>query len=124
MAAPPSDHRYAQPGRLSRVPWRLAQRSLGPWDSLIAPDADPRNSDDGALYLDPRLGRFVLPTAAPAGRVTVSCRIGRGGALGPGLVPPGRAIPAAWREPGPWQTSHCTLLRFSTCTTVEPPGLS
>src|SRR6187431_2738424 len=29
-----------------------------------------------------------------------------------------------WREPGPWQTSHCTLVNFSTCTTVEPPGLS
>jgi hypothetical protein len=101
LAAPPSDNRYAQPGRLARVPWRLAQRSLGPWDLLIAPGSDPRNSSDGELYLDPRLGRFVLPTAAPLGRVTVSCRIGRGGELGPGLVPPARVIPPSWREPDP-----------------------
>ena len=99
LAAPASNNRYAQPGRLSRVPWRLAQRSLGPWDSLIAPHDDPRNSDDGELYLDPRLGRFVLPTAAPHGRVTVSCRIGRGGVVGPGLVPPARAIAKDWLEP-------------------------
>src|SRR6185436_7395273 len=99
LAAPPSDNRYAQPGRLARAPWRLAQRSLGPWDLLIAPASDPRNSSDGEVYLDPRLGRFVLPTAAPVGRVTVSCRIGRGGEIGPGLVPPARVIPASWREP-------------------------
>jgi hypothetical protein len=101
LAAPPSDNRYAQPGRLARVPWQLAQRSLGPWDLLVAPASDPRNSSDGEVYLDPRLGRFVLPTAAPLGRVTVSCRIGRGGEIGPGLVPPARVIPASWREPDP-----------------------
>jgi hypothetical protein len=95
LAAPSSDGRYAQPGRLARRPWRLAQRSLGPWDRLVG----PAPADDGAVFLDPRLGRFVLPPAAPAGRVTVSCRVGRGGALGPGLVPPGRVIPDDWREP-------------------------
>lgn len=99
LAAPATDNRYAQPGRLARAPWHIVQRSLGPWDSLIAPSSDPRNSADGALFLDPRLGRFVLPAGAPQGRVTVTCRIGRGGALGPGLVPPWRQIPPSWLEP-------------------------
>jgi hypothetical protein len=95
LAAPPSGGRYAQPGRLARRPWRLAQRSLGPWDHLIA----PLPADDGQVFLDPRLGRFALPPAAPAGRITVSARIGRGGTLGPGLVPPGRTIRREWRDP-------------------------
>jgi len=95
LASPAGDGRYAQPGRLARQPWLLAQRSLGVWEELVA----PASADDGSVFLDPRLGRFALPPAAPAGRVTVSCRIGRGGALGPGLVPPAREIPADWREP-------------------------
>ena len=31
---------------------------------------------------------------------------------------------AAWSWPGPWQTSHCTSFRSSTCVTVLPPGRS
>jgi hypothetical protein len=95
LQAPSGEHRYVQPGRLSRQPWRLAQRSLGPWDRLVA----PAEEDGGTLLLDPRLGRFVLPSDAPRGRVTVSCRVGRGGLIGPGLLPPDREVPDPWREP-------------------------
>jgi len=97
LVGPASDHRYAQPGRLLRHPWRLAQRSLGPWLSLI----EPSTVDRGLVFLDPRLGRFALPATAPFGRITVSCRVGRGGELGPGLVPPARAIRRDWLEPEP-----------------------
>jgi hypothetical protein len=97
LAAPPGDNRFSQPGRLTRVPWRIVQRSLGPWTSLVA----PADADEGSVFLDPRLGRFVLPADAPTGRVTATCRIGRGGLIGAGLVPPDRAIPDDWREPDP-----------------------
>ncbi|HTE56325.1 MAG TPA: phage tail protein, partial [Kofleriaceae bacterium] len=70
LAAAASDGRYAQPGRLARVPWQLAQRSLGPWNALLPTSPD----DTGAVLLDARLGRFVLPSTAPTGRITVSCR--------------------------------------------------
>jgi hypothetical protein len=112
LSAPPTDGRYPQPGRLARRPWRLAQRSLGVWERLIA----PAPGGEGEVLLDPRLGRYVLPAAAPAGRVTVSCRIGRGGAVGPGLMPPGRAILDAWREPD--------LAVATPPDLVGPPGLA
>jgi hypothetical protein len=95
LQAASSGGRYAQPGRLSPEPWRLAQRSLGPWARLVARSPD----EQGTVFLDPRLGRFVLPPEAPRGRVTVSCRIGRGGLIGPGLMRPDRSIPDHWREP-------------------------
>ena len=95
LAAPSSGGRYVQPGRLSRRPWRLAQRSLDPWNQLVA----PTTADASSVLLDPRRGRFVLPPAAPVGHVTVSCRIGRGGALGPALMPPDRGVPDVWLEP-------------------------
>ncbi len=95
VAGTPGEGRYSQPGRLTRRPWRLAQRSLGLWEKLVAPVP----GDSGAVFLDPRLGRFALPSDAPEGRISVSCRVGRGGVLGPGLMSPGREIPEAWREP-------------------------
>jgi Phage tail protein (Tail_P2_I) len=102
LASTANDGRYARPGRLARQPWRLAQRSLGPWTSVVALHRRRHANEpdhDGLVFLDPRLGRFVLPPDAPTGRVTLSCRIGRGGEYGPGLVPPGRVIPDDWREP-------------------------
>ncbi|RKH70623.1 phage tail protein [Corallococcus aberystwythensis] len=85
--------RYSVPGRLGRHPFKLRQRSLGPWTTLAPSIAS------GIVAVDPRLGRVVLQDDAPVGRVTVSARIGRGASLGAGLLPPDRRPPAAWAEP-------------------------
>ncbi|GMU10188.1 phage tail protein [Corallococcus caeni] len=85
--------RYSIPGRLKRQPFKLRQRSLGPWTTLA-----PSNAS-GIVAVDPRLGRVVLQDDAPVGRVTVSARVGRGASLGAGLLPPDRRPPAAWAEP-------------------------
>ncbi|MFP2902285.1 hypothetical protein [Corallococcus sp. 4LFB] len=85
--------RYSIPGRLKRQPFKLRQRSLGPWTTLA-----PSNAS-GIVAVDPRLGRVVLQDDAPVGRVTVSVRVGRGASLGAGLLPPDRRPPAAWAEP-------------------------
>src|SRR4029450_5623932 len=37
--------------------------------------------------------------APPPRRVTVSCRGGRGGLIGPGMLPVDRELPDDWREP-------------------------
>ncbi|RKH51810.1 hypothetical protein D7Y23_09120 [Corallococcus sp. AB050B] len=85
--------RYSVPGRLRRHPFKLRQRSLGPWTALAPSIAS------GIVAVDPRLGRVVLQDDAPVGRVTVSTRIGRGASIGAGLLPPDRRPPAAWAEP-------------------------
>lgn len=87
------DQRFSAPGRLSRTPWRLVQRSLGPWDQLVASTAEP------AVMLDPRLGRFVLPPGAPTGPVTSSAFVGRPGAIGVGSAAADDELPRAWAEP-------------------------
>ncbi|NOK21158.1 phage tail protein [Corallococcus carmarthensis] len=85
--------RYSVPGRLRRQPFKLRQRSLGPWTTLAPSLAS------GIITVDPRLGRVVLQDDAPVGRVTVSARVGRGASLGAGLLPPDRRPPAEWAEP-------------------------
>ncbi|NNB84716.1 hypothetical protein HI113_01540 [Corallococcus exiguus] len=85
--------RYSVPGRLSRHPFQLRQRSLGPWTTLAPSIAT------GIVAVDPRLGRVVLQDDAPVGRVTISARVGRGASLGAGLLPPNRRPPTAWAEP-------------------------
>lgn len=94
-AEPGGAQRYSQPGRLARHPWRLAQRSLEPWNLLVAPPEEP------AVLADPRLGRIVLPAGAPVGPVTTSTFVGRAGAIGVGCAPPDGVLPRAWTEPTP-----------------------
>jgi hypothetical protein len=89
--------RFSVPERLARRPFKLRQRSLGPWDSLVAEAL--RLDEEGVVALDPRLGRVVLGDVAPRGRVTVSARIGRGAAIGAGAMPVDRAPPPLWRDP-------------------------
>ncbi|CAM3927250.1 hypothetical protein G4177_11715 [Corallococcus sp. ZKHCc1 1396] len=85
--------RYSVPGRLRRHPFKLRQRSLGPWNTLA-----PSNAA-GIVAVDPRLGRIVLQDDAPVGHVTVSARVGRGASVGAGLLTPDRRPPEDWAEP-------------------------
>ncbi|MBZ0233026.1 MAG: hypothetical protein K8M05_11910, partial [Deltaproteobacteria bacterium] len=98
------EQRFSAPGLLSRAPWRLVQRSLGPWDQLVEHTGEP------AVMLDPRLGRFVLPPGAPIGPVTTSAFVGRPGAIGVGSAAAADELPRGWAEPAtgdhaisPWQ---------------------
>ncbi len=93
LSASAGELRLALPGRLRRHFFRLLQRSLGPWDSLL-----PR-TEEGFVALDPRLGRVLLPGNAPSGQITLSARVGRGTCLGAGCLPPTRQPPASWLEP-------------------------
>lgn len=97
LSAPASPRRFSIPERLARHPFVLRQRSLGPWDRLVPQLL--RLDEEGVVALDPRLGRVVLSDDAPRGRVTISARIGRGAAIGAGVLPPDRTPPAAWHEP-------------------------
>ena len=85
--------RLGAPGRLSYGPFRLRQRSLGPWASPLVLDLD------GIVGLDPRLGRVLVGSDVGSGVFTASYRRGRGAELGPGLQAPQRAPGPAWSEP-------------------------
>jgi hypothetical protein len=88
-----SQPRLGVPARLAWQPFRLRQRSLGPWESPLALALEE------IVALDPRLGRVLLPSQIAQGRLSASFRIGRSAALGAGFMPPRRSIDERWREP-------------------------
>ena len=86
--------RIGRPGRLARHRFLLRQRNLGRWDEPLVRD------DPAVIALDPRTGRVRVPqdvhVPAETGRIKASYRIGRGEALGAGLLPADRQPPAFW----------------------------
>jgi len=85
--------RIGAPGRLKWSPFKLRQRSLGPWNHPLALTLDD------TVALDPRLGRVLLPAEIAPHAVQVSYRIARAAPLGAGFLPADRVHPAYWREP-------------------------
>jgi len=85
--------RIGAPGRLKWSPFKLRQRSLGPWDHPLALTLDD------TVALDPRLGRVLLPAEIAPHAVQVSYRIARAAPLGAGFLPGDRSHAAYWREP-------------------------